>query len=63
LTLKKGGKVRKTKRRRGTKIMAVTERSDFPVTIYTDSASSHKVKRVGETLAEAFTSQLYSEAV
>lgn len=30
----------------------------FPVAIYTDSASPHKIKFVGKTLAEVFTRQL-----
>ena len=38
--------------------MAVADRSGFPVAIYTDSASPHEVKLVGETLAEVFTNQL-----
>jgi transposase len=38
--------------------MAVADRFGFPVAVYTDSASPHEVKLVGETLAEVFTKQL-----
>jgi len=38
--------------------MAVADRAGFPLAIYTDSASPHEVKLVGETLAKVFTRQL-----
>jgi transposase len=46
--------VGKTKRGKGTKIMAVADRSGVPVAIHTSSASPHEVTLVGATLAEAF---------
>ena len=44
----------KTKRGKGTKIMAVADGSSVPLSIYTTSASPHEVTLVGETLAEGF---------
>jgi hypothetical protein len=50
---KKGGpKVGKTKRGKGTKIMAVADRSGLPVAVYIESASPHEVKLVDSTLVE-----------
>ena len=34
--------------------MAVADRTGFPLAVYTDSASPHEVKLVGETLQESF---------
>lgn len=55
---KRGFQVGKTKRGKGTKIMAVADGAGFPLAVYTDSASPHEVKLVGATLAEVFTKQL-----
>ena len=44
----------KTKRGKGTKIMAVADGSSVPLSIYTESASPREVTLVGETLAEGF---------
>ena len=35
--------------------MAVADSTGFPVTVYTESASPHEVKLVGETVLERFT--------
>ncbi len=43
--------------------MAVADRAGFPVAIYTESASPHEVKLVGETLAEIFTRELPSKLI
>jgi len=52
---KGGGKVGKTKRGKGTKLMAVADRSGLPLAIYTQNASPHEVRLVRQTLAERFT--------
>jgi transposase len=49
--------VGKTKRGKGTKLMAVADRSGLPLAIYTTSASPHEVTLVQATLAENFTSE------
>jgi transposase len=49
--------VGKTKRGKGTKLMAVADRSGLPLAIYTSSASPHEVTLVENTLAENFTSE------
>src|SRR5215471_18936794 len=49
---KGGSKVGKTKRGKGTKIMAVADRSGLPVAVCIDSASPHEVKLVESTLIE-----------
>ena len=46
----------KTKRGKGTKLMAVVERSGLPVSVYTASASPHEVTLVEETLEAGFAS-------
>jgi transposase len=54
---KKGGtSVGKTKRGKGTKLMAVVGRSGLPVSVYTASASPHEVTLVEETLETGFAS-------
>ena len=54
---KKGGtSVGKTKRGKGTKLMAVVERSGLPISVYTTSASPHEVTLVEETLEASFAS-------
>ncbi len=47
----------KTKRGKGTKIMAVADRAGFPVAVHTASASPHEVTLVQETLAQVLTTQ------
>ena len=41
---KRGSKIGKTKRGKGTKIMAVSDRNGFPVSIDVESATPHEVK-------------------
>jgi hypothetical protein len=54
----KGGRcVGKTKRGKGTKIMAVADGSSVPLSIHTASASPHELTLVGETLAEGFVGE------
>ena len=45
----------KTKRGKGTKLMAVADRFGFPLAIYTASASPHEVTLVQATLAQVLT--------
>ena len=45
----------KTKRGKGTKLMAVADGSGFPLAVYTTSASPHEVTLVRKTLVERFT--------
>ena len=53
---KKGGAaVGKTKRGKGTKLMAVANRDGAPVAIHIESASPHEVTLVTATLAARFT--------
>jgi transposase len=49
--------VGKTKRGKGTKLMAVADRSGLPLAVYTTSASPHEVTLVANTLAENFTNE------
>ena len=52
---KKGGRdVGKTKRGKGTKVMAVADRHGLPLAIYITSASPHEVTLVEATLASRF---------
>jgi transposase len=52
---KKGGRaVGKTKRGKGTKVMAVADRSGLPIAIHIESASPHEVTLVEATLASRF---------
>ena len=44
----------KTKRGKGTKLMAFSDGSSVPLALYTESASPHEVTLVEETLASAF---------
>lgn len=46
----------KTKRGKGTKLMAVADSSGLPLAVYAESASPHKVTLVRETLLQSFTS-------
>jgi hypothetical protein len=53
---KKGGlAVGKTKRGKGTKIMAITDASGLPVAAHVESASPHEVKLVEDTIDSGFT--------
>ena len=45
----------KTKRGKGTKLMAVADAAGLPLAVYTESASPHEVTLVGETLLQSFT--------
>jgi transposase len=47
--------VGKTKRGKGTKLMAMADSNGFPISVYTASASPHEVTLVGETLAQVLT--------
>ena len=47
----------KTKRGKGTKLMAVADCSGLPIAIYTESASPHEVTLVRKTLVERFTQE------
>ena len=49
-----GGCVGKTKRGKGTKLMAMADRSGLPVAVHAASASPHEVTLVKETLAGSF---------
>jgi IS5 family transposase len=50
--------VGKTKRGKGTKLMAVADRAGFPLAVHTASATPHEVTLVPETLAATFTAAL-----
>jgi len=52
---KRGLAVGKTKRGKGTKIMAIADAAGFPVAAYVESASPHEVKLVEETIDSSFT--------
>jgi transposase len=53
---KKGGlAVGKTKRGKGTKIMAITDAAGLPVAAHVESASPHEVKLVEATIESGFT--------
>ena len=45
----------KTKRGKGTKVMAVADRSGLPISIYKESATPHEVTLVRPTLEARFT--------
>jgi transposase len=47
--------VGKTKRGKGSKLMAVADGNGLPLSVHAASASPHEVRLVGETLAEVFT--------
>ena len=58
---KKGGlKVGKTKRGKGTKIMAVADRHGLPVSICIESATPHEVKLATSTLVQMVVPELPS---
>lgn len=47
----------KTKRGKGTKLMAVADRADFPLAVHTSSAAPHEVTLVHTTLAQVLTTE------
>ena len=47
----------KTKRGKGTKLMALADGNGFPISVYTASASPHEVTLVQATLAEVLTAE------
>jgi transposase len=49
--------VGKTKRGKGTKLMAVADGSGLPVSVHTASASPHEVTLVRQSLAQSFTDE------
>jgi transposase len=51
---KRGLKVGKTKRGKGTTRVAVADSTGLPLAVYTTSASPHEVTLVGKTLVERF---------
>src|SRR5918999_362178 len=52
---KKGGRrVGKTKRGKGTKVMAMADRAGLPLAVHIEAASPHEVTLVETTLAERF---------
>ena len=53
----------KTKRGKGTKLMAIADRSSLPLAIHAASASPHEVTLVGETLSERFVEERPSKLV
>lgn len=56
---KRGGAcVGKTKRGKGSKIMAIADRHGRPVAVHVESATPHEVKLVHATLADRFVRQL-----
>jgi transposase len=52
---KGGERVGKTKRGKGSKIMAIADRTGFPVALYVSSASPNEVTLVERTLETCFT--------
>jgi len=52
---KRGLAVGKTKRGKGTKIMAIADAAGFPVSAHIESASPHEVKLVEATIDRSFT--------
>jgi transposase len=56
---KQGGAcVGKTKRGKGSKIMAIADRQGLPIAVHLESATPHEVKLVHDTLAARFVRQL-----
>jgi transposase len=53
-----GGCVGKTKRGKGSKIMAIADRQGRPVAVHVESATPHEVTLVHATLAKRFVGQL-----
>ena len=55
---KRGRAVGKTKRGKGTKIMAMADRAGLPIAIYLESASPHEVTLVEDTLDKRFIEEM-----
>jgi transposase len=55
--------VGKTKRGKGTKLMAIADGSSLPLAVHAASASPHEVTLVGETLSERFVKECPSRLV
>lgn len=53
----------KTKRGKGTKIMAIATKNSVPVAVAIDSASPHECKLVDETLAASFLDELAARLI
>ena len=53
----------KTKRGKGTKIMAIAARNSVPLAVTIDSASPHECKLVDETLAGSFLDELCAKLI
>jgi transposase len=53
-----GAAVGKTKRGKGTKIMAIADRQGLPIAVYVESATPHEVTLVRATLAQRFVRSL-----
>jgi transposase len=53
-----GASIGKTKRGKGSKIMAIADRQGLPVAVHVESATPHEVRLVHATLAERFVRQL-----
>lgn len=51
---KRGLGIGKTKKGKGTKIMAIADASGIPLSVWTTGASSHEVKLVEETIKKRF---------
>ena len=45
----------KTKRGKGSKVMAISDASGFPIAVHVDSATPHEITLVAKTLAKRFT--------
>ena len=56
-SLKRGLGVGKTKRGKGTKLMAVADGDGLPLAVHTTSASPHEVSLVTDTLLESFVDE------
>jgi transposase len=55
--------VGKTKRGKGTKLMAIADGSSLPISVHAASASPHELTLVGETLSERFIQECPSKLV
>ncbi len=53
----------KTKRGKGTKLMAIADGASLPLAVHAASASPHEVTLVGETLSERFVEECPSKLV
>ena len=60
---KKGACVGKTKRGKGTKLLAIADGSSLPLAVHAASASPHEVTLVGGTFSERFVEERPSKLV